>query len=176
MAPNPPRYDTYTEYLGSVLPQWPEYQGLHEFLQHDPPPPPTADTHALIIDCRGDDLFTRRFEVAVQFRDALNLQSPDTKTRLVIVDYAETKTLQRGFIDAIGLEYDIDPLFFCCNFATSLSDDERANWKHDGIFDYAPLSSQRMFLEVGHFPFLHASVLFLNPTKENQGEKSTGVS
>ena len=175
MAPNSPRYHTYTEYLGSLLPQWPEYRGLHEFLQHDPPPP-TRDTHALIMDCRRDGLSTRRIEDAVRFRDALDLRSPDTETRLVIVHYAQTKTLQRGFIDAVGLKFDIDPLFFCNHFATGLPHDERARWENDGISNYAPLPSQRMSLEVGHFVFLHASVLFLGPTEEDQGEKSTGVS
>ena len=175
MAPNSPRYHTYTEYLGSLLPQWPEYRGLHEFLQLDPPSP-TRDTHARVIDCQGDGLSTRRFEDAVRFRDALDLQSPSTVTRLVIVNYAQTKTLQRDFIDAIGLKFDIDPLFFCNHFATGLRDNERAKWENDGISKYAPLSSQRMFLELGHLSFLHASVLFLGPTEGNQGEKSTGVS
>ena len=173
MATNSPRYHTDTEYLGSLLPQWPEYRGLHEFLEDDPPPP-TRDTHALIIDCQSDALSTRRFEDAVRFRDALDLQSPDTVTRLVIVDYAQTKTLQRDFIDAIGLKFDIDPLFFCNHFANGLSDHVRAKWERDGISNYAPLSSQKMFLEVGHFVFLHASVLFLGPTEENLGETSTG--
>ena len=175
MPQNSLSYHTYTEYLGSLLPQWPEYRSLHEFLE-DHPPSLTRDTHALIIDCRGDDLHTRRFEDAVRFRDALDRHPPDTVTRLVIVDYVETKTLQRHFIDAIGLKFDIDPLFFCNHFATGLSDNVRAKWECDGIFDYAPLSSQKMFLEVGHFAFLHASILFLDLTKEDQGEKSTGVS
>ena len=175
MAPNPPRYPTYAAYLGSLLPQWPEYRGLHNYLQHDPSPP-TGDTHALIIDCRDDGLSTCRFEAAVRFRDALDLRSPDTVTRLVVVNYAQTKTLQRGFIDAIGLKFDIDPLFLCSHFSSGLPADERAKWEDDGILKYAPLSSQRMFLEVGQFLFLHASVFFLGPTEENQDEKSTGAS
>lgn len=175
MAPNLPRYHTYTEYLGSLLPQWPEYRGLHEFLQQDPPPA-TRDTRALIIDCQGDSLSTRRFEGVVRFRDALNLRSPDTVTRLVIVEYVQMKTVQRGFVDAVGLKLDINPLFFCNHFATGLSDDVRAEWERDGISDYAQLSSQRSSLEVGHFSFLHASVLIFGPTEDSQGEKSTGVS
>ena len=175
MASYPPRYDTYTEYLGSLLPQWPEYRGLHEFLQHDPPPS-ARDTRALIIDCPSDDLSTRRFEDAVQFRDALDRRSPDTVTRLVIVDYAHTETLQRGFIEAIGLKFDINPLFMCNHFGTGLPEDTRVKWENDGISTYAQLSSQGLSLELGHFFFLHASVLFLGPTEENQGEKSTGVS
>ena len=174
MAPNPPRYHTYAEYLGSLLPQWPEYRGLHNYLQYDPSPP-TGDTHALIIDCRNDSLSTPRFEVAAQFRDALDLQSPDTVTRLVIVAYTLTETLQRSFIEAIGLKFDVDPLFFCNHFATGLANDDRAKWENDGISTYVALSSQRISLEVGHFFFLHASVLFLGPIEDNEGRKSTGI-
>ena len=174
MAQDSPRYHTYTEYLGSLLPQWPEYRGLHEFLDDDPSSH-SRNTHAVIIDCQGDGLSSHRFEDAVRFRDALDVQSPDTVTRLVIVDYVETQTLQRDFIDAIGLKFDIDPLFFCNHFATGLSKNVRAKWQRDGIFDYAPLSSHKEFLEVGHFAFLHASILFLDPTEENHGETSTGV-
>lgn len=90
--------------------------------------------------------------------------------------HVQTKTLQRGSIDAIGLRLDTNSPFFCNHFANGLPDDVRAEWEHGGISNFAQLSSQRTFLKVGHCSFLRASIPYFGPTEDNHGEKSTGVS
>lgn len=173
MASNPLHHNTYTAYLSSLLPQWPEYRGLHRFLLEDHLPL-ASDTRALIVDCSGDELSIRRFDYARRFRDSLDRRSPNTTTRLVFVHYTQAKTLNRDFIEAIGSKFDINPLFLCNHFAAGLEDGTRADWAANGISNYVQLSSQNISLELGHLFFMHASVLFLSGTKESHDQQATG--
>ena len=172
MNSNSPSYHTYVQYLSSILPQFPEYTGLHEFLDEALPSSPVG-TRALIIDTSVDNLSVRSFENATTFRGALALRLPETTNRLVFVHYMQTKTVNGAFIDAIGLRFDINPLFFCNHFFSGLEVDVRAKWEVDGISNYAQLSSQNISLEIGHLAYLHASILFLGGTGQSHDEQPT---
>jgi hypothetical protein len=80
MSSVPLRYDTYTDYLGSLLPQWQEYRGLHEYVRDDQPPNSVSDNQALIIDSTDDGLITRQFEEVAHIQIALDQRSSNTRT------------------------------------------------------------------------------------------------
>jgi len=172
MDSDPPNRGTYINYLGSLLPQWPEYRGLYRFLEEDVPSF-ACDTRAFIVDSSGNELSVHSFEDATGFRGALDLRSPETTSRMVFVHYTQTKTVDRAFIDAIGLKFDINPLLFCNHFGSGLEAETRVDWEADGISNYAQLSSQNISLEIGHLFFLHASILFLGGTGQSYDQQPT---
>jgi hypothetical protein len=171
----PLRHDTYTDYLGSLLPQWPEYRGLHEFLQEDQPPDLVSNTQALIIDSTTDGLITRRFDEIAQFQSALDQRSSNTRIRLILISYQDIQTLKKGFVDTVGLKFDIDPLFFCNHLGTGLLDPVRNRWDRIGISTYSLLSSHNPSFELGQLLYLHASVLLLETEGEGTRTQSTST-
>ncbi|KAJ6102614.1 hypothetical protein N7486_005041 [Penicillium sp. IBT 16267x] len=94
-------------------------------------------------------------------------------TRVILLNYTETKTLQRGFLDAVGLKFDINPLFMCNHLRNGLPEATRARWDADGFSNYSRIPSQNISLELGHLNFLHASILFLDESMDNEDQKST---
>ena len=174
MGSTSPRYDSYVDYVGSLLPRWPEYRGLYGFLRFDSHP--SADVRAMIVDSSADKISTRRFVNPTQFKNALGVRSSTTKTRVIILHYQRTETFHRGFVDALGLNFDIDPLFLSNHFSTALLGETHMKEEKASTGIYAQLSSQRTSLDLGHSPSLHASIMFLDATMHEKTQQSTGMS
>jgi hypothetical protein len=147
-----PYNHTYSEYLGSILPQWPEFRGLYEFLTNPALPTRTSGKAIIIDKVNGGGINARRFvNDSVHLDIALSQRLPDISTRIVILQYAEAKSLSPRLVDVIATRYHFSPVLLCSHL---LDQDSNAS-------SYRPLCSHAQAFEFGFYQFLHASIVFL---------------
>ncbi|EXK78324.1 hypothetical protein FOQG_16981 [Fusarium oxysporum f. sp. raphani 54005] len=91
-----PYSPSYIEHLGSILPQWPEFRDLYEFLS-SPAQTDSQNCKALIIDqLDNGQIDPRRFGTdSFRLRAKLSQRLPRIRTRIVILQYAEAKSVSR---------------------------------------------------------------------------------
>ena len=78
-------------------------------------------------------------------------------------------------MDAVGLKFDIHPLFLSTHFGTGMPDDTRTKLEDIGTGTYTQLSSQTLSLELGHSLFRHASIVYLDPRAQVNSQQSTSA-
>jgi hypothetical protein len=107
-------FGSYGEYINTILPQWPEFRWLSLFLNAQPVHPEcTVD----VVHADDTRLQVQTFGSASQdFQAAITDSSADVKTRLIILSYKDIETVDRNVLDVLGLEYDIDPIFYWHHF------------------------------------------------------------
>ncbi|KAI6754872.1 hypothetical protein HG530_012624 [Fusarium avenaceum] len=150
-----PYSPSYIEHLGSILPQWPEFRDLYEFLSSHAQSE-SQSCKALIIDqLDNGQIEPRRFGTdstdSLRLRASLSQRPPRIRTRIVILQYAEAKSISRKLVNIIATKYSFSPLLLCQHFL----DMEATASSH------RPLYSESQALEFGFYQFLHASVLIL---------------
>lgn len=148
-----PYSPSYIEHLGSILPQWPEFRDLYEFLSSPAPQTDSRSCKALIIDqLDNGQIVPRRFGTdSLRLRARLSHRSPRIRTRIMILQYAEAKSVSRELVDIIATKYGFSPLLLCQHFLD----------KEATASSFRPLYSEAQALEFGFYKFLHASVLIL---------------
>jgi hypothetical protein len=105
-------YDSYREYIKELAMSQPEFEWLLSLL-YSPSPKP-AETTVLILESNEGKL--KITEVEDISRSGLlsliwNLEN-SYNTRIIVVLYSQTWSIDREVIDAIGTAYNVDPMFF----------------------------------------------------------------
>ena len=155
-------FNSYTEYISSLLPRWPEFDWLFTYLSS---PNATSECYTTFVDVGDNVLNTETFSLVTHgFRGRLQQPISHLKNRLVILHYVDIKTVDRAMLDTIGLHYDVDPVFYWNHFDIP----EATNFK-DLQMKTALFPSKAISLELGHLLYEHASVMFVRSTESSDG-------
>lgn len=156
-----PYRPSYTEYVGSILPQWPEFRHLYDFLS-SPSASGQKDGEVVIIDQRHDgNINAQRFESTSRgLPVALSHKPSGVNARIVILQYQKAAEISRELVESVATRHHLSPLLLCNHF---LGGD-------CGGSSYRPLRSFPQAFEFGFYRFLHASVLFLSSDSPEESE------
>ncbi|KAM7186056.1 hypothetical protein V8F33_012047 [Rhypophila sp. PSN 637] len=155
------------EYLGSILPQWPEFRDLYEVLSTPAAPGPDQGKVVLIDQLKDGRINARRFTNDLpRLGAALSQRPPGTNARVVILQYAEARTVSREFVDMVATRHHISPVILSSHFVDL---DERGD-----ASPYRPLRSETRAIEFGFYKFLHASILLLPDDEQSEFGSSDG--
>ena len=155
-------FDSYTEYIRSLLLRWPEFQWLLGYLCSPNTP---SECYTTFVDVDDKVIDTETFSsVNDGFRNHLQQSISHLKNRLVILHYTDIETVDRSMLDSIGLYYDVDPVFYWHHFDTSEAQDSKDPTRKTPL-----LPSKAGSLELGHLAYEHASVMFERNIESSDG-------
>ena len=155
-------FGSYAEYISFLSTRWPEFDWLLTYLSSPNTP---NECHTTFVDVGDNVLNMDTFSsVTHGFRHRLQQSISHLKNPLVILHYVDIETVDRSMLDAIGLHYDIDPVFYWHHFDTS-----EAEQTNDLQRKTALLPSRAISLELSHLEYEHASVKFVPSTEPSDG-------
>lgn len=157
-------FDSYREYITALLPRWPEYRWLAEYLNEEP----SETTSTVdILDVSDDDVQPHTFNlVSPAFRTILACRPHRLRTRLIVLGYSKVSQIDRHALDALGMTFDIDPTFYWHHLS-------RKEDNHQAYRVTEVLPSRRNYLEFGCQPFRHASILLHQDENGEEPRKPT---
>lgn len=105
-----PPYSSYTDYLDRNVGDWPEFLWMQVFFKH-PGGHPNHTTLA-VIDSKNDTLHSRTISIRDRhgLTQVLEHREPGVKTRVIVVAYTQSFSIDRLVVDVLASFYDIDPL------------------------------------------------------------------
>jgi len=170
-----PAYPSYEAYISALCQRWPEYQWLRDFFTNKPV---TSEGTVLVMDAAANGISTKTFSprnlTIPRNLDALFVFAETVLTKIIVVSYKKTEDIDRRFLEILGYNFDVDPLFYWHHFDKRRSEDYA---KYRGT-SYAPkiptLLSHQRSLELGFLDFLHASILFI-PHDSGPSRRWTGT-
>ena len=152
-------FNSYTEYLETLLPEWPEYGWLLRFLRQAEP---DTDTFLSIFDYSDDAVGCQDFRAGdLEWALSLDICAANVKLRVLLISF-QYGDVARSMINHLGFLYDIDPLFFWLHFDQAPS--SKASTKKDKLdSDYGPkpILSTSPAPQIGFRPFDHTSINLL---------------
>ena len=144
---------------------------LIEFLQHGcrerPGSEPEIAMCISILDSVNgvlsaqDFLVNRETEVDSAFRETLRTRPAGSKTRLVLVQTSTALNANVSYIDAIGWQYRLDPLFLCMYFQRRLSLEGRYG-RITGLPTPLPSEDQFITINTSTRKYMFATILLDN--------------
>ncbi len=154
-------FSSYTDYLETLLPEWPEYGWLLRFLRQ---PEPDTDTFLSIFDYSDDAVCCKEFTAAnSDWAPSLDICAANVRLRVLLLSF-QYGDVARCMVNHLGVLYDIDPLILWAHFDQAPSSKTIAKKKDKLGSDYGPkptLSASTM-PQIGFWPFDHTSVNILD--------------
>lgn len=167
-------FDSYTNYLEKLLPEWPEYERLLKFLQQ---PEPDTETFLSVFDYSDDAGGCQDFRATdSDWAPSLSTCAVNVKLRVLLLS-CQYGDCSRSMIDKIGSLYDIDPLFLWLHFDQAPSFKMIA--KEDKLgseYGPKPVFSTCSTPEIGFWPFDHTSFNVLESSILGNQIPKTGTS
>ncbi len=109
------QFRSYRDYVASLAKDHPEFGWLNLFLAKPGANP--SQISVLIADSLNNTMQLENFSSKVsECHDALQQRPIEVKTRIILVSYHQTWSIDRDIADSIGLAFDIDPTFFWAHF------------------------------------------------------------
>ncbi|KAI4113106.1 MAG: hypothetical protein LQ338_008233 [Usnochroma carphineum] len=114
------QFSTYRDAINRSLHEWPELTWLNRFLQA-PSPADGHGTSAQIFELIGTR-FRNRFAAfesdgtAAAFSQALEVETKDSRLRIVLIGHGESWDVDRDIIDVVCSKYNVDPRFLAKHF------------------------------------------------------------
>ncbi|KIW98782.1 uncharacterized protein Z519_00445 [Cladophialophora bantiana CBS 173.52] len=105
-------FTSYASYVAELAKLQPEFRWLSCFFSHPGGHP--AETQVFILDSAGSQLDKRELQYKLKSDIAVALTDrPDqVTTRVVIVRYIQTWSIDRKVVEALGEHFDLKPIFF----------------------------------------------------------------
>ena len=110
-----PSFKSYLEYLTQLVKIEPQFEWLHQFLSKEGAQP--SETILIIADSIGNRLHVRNFSSDPSgFQTKVQYRPVHVQTRIVLVCYEQTWSVNRDVVDKVGLAFNIDPTFLWEHF------------------------------------------------------------
>ncbi|KAF7512214.1 hypothetical protein GJ744_002376 [Endocarpon pusillum] len=132
-------YPSYRAFLDTNVKTWPELRWMQVFLEHQCNNP--GDTQVDVIDSKDGSLHSSQvpYTGAQNLFKALGHRSSDVNTRIIIVSYRESLSIDRGVVEVLGRLLSIDPLAFLQHFHhENLQQEDSYNDKYKSRLAYEP--------------------------------------
>ena len=176
-------YSSYRAFLDTNVESWPELRWMQVFLEHQGSNP--SDTQVDVIDSKDGSLHSSQvpYTGAQNLLKALEHRSFDVNTRIIIVSYRESLSIDRGIVEVLGRLFSIDPLAFLQHFHHErLQQEDSYNDKYKSRLAYEPHAflpseqpSQGRCLHFGLESRKYASAMFFGDGFGNNNiSKATG--
>lgn len=176
-------YPSYRAFLDTNVKSWPELRWMQVFLEHQGSNP--SDTQVDVIDSKDGSLHSSQvpYTGAQNLFKALEHRSSDVNTRIIIVSYRESLSIDRGVVEVLGRLLSIDPLAFLQHFHhESLQQENSYNDKYKSRLAYEPHAflpseqpTQGRCLHFGLESRKYASTMFFGDgLGDNNISKATG--
>ncbi|KAK0101112.1 hypothetical protein ONS95_012905 [Cadophora gregata] len=120
-------YLSYKDYLDTNVEDWPEFRWMQVFFMHPGGDP--NNTNLTIIDSANGSLHPQSITTLDphSLTTALENRQPEVKTRIIVVHYGQSFSIDRRVVDILGSVYDLDPLVLQRHF------EHDAMWLEDGL-------------------------------------------
>ena len=120
-------YFSYKDYLDLNVEDWPEFRWMQVFFMHPGGDP--NNTNLTIIDSTNESLHPQSINTLDprSLTTALENREPEVKTRIIVVHYGMSFSIDRRVVDVLGSVYDLDPLVLQRHF------EHDALWLEDGL-------------------------------------------
>ena len=154
-------FNSYTDYLERLLPEWPEYEWLLRFLRQ---PEPNTDTVLSILDYSDDDVCFQQFTAAdPDWASSLDTCAANVKLRVLLLGFLYVD-VARCMVNHLGVLYDLDPLILWAHFdqESSLKTLDRMKDKPGSDYRPKPTLSATSVPQIGFWPGDHTSVNILD--------------
>ena len=152
-------YTTYADFVIQLSKRRPQYKFLSQFFSHRPTSS-EKETTLWIIDSEHGGLEEKNVQLGL-----VHSVSASVKTRLVLIEYSKSWTIDRSILDRICLSLDVPPYFLWQHF------DHDELWSEIGHnrvglgHKIRRISASRQIsLEIGDFGARHASFLIVRPS------------
>lgn len=166
-------FNSYTDYLEALLPEWPEYGWLLRFLRQSEP---DTDTFLSILDYSDDAVCGKDFRAAnLDWAPSLNMCAANVRLRVLLVSF-QYGDVARSMINHLGILYDIDPLFLWAHFDQAPSFRNLQKHKLWSKHMPKPALSAPFTPQIGFWPFDHTSVNILDSSILGSRIPKTGES
>lgn len=140
-------FKSYREYIATLVKYERQYQWLHEFLAKQGAQP--SDTSLVFADSIDNEIRITDFSSDLSgFEHEVEQRSSDIQTRIVLICYEETWSVDREIVDKVGLAFDIDATFLWEHFDHSaakrdrLSPVDKPRWQQGPKIDSYLLPSE----------------------------------
>ncbi len=176
-------YSSYRAFLDTNVKSWPEFRWMQVFLEHQTSNP--SDTQVDVIDSKDGFLHSSHapYTGSQSLLKALQHRSSDVNTRIIIVSYRESFSIDRGVVEVLGRFFGIDPLAFLQHFHHEhLQQEDSYNDKYKSRLAYQPHAflpseqpAQGRYLHFGLESRKYASAMFFGDGfGDNNISKATG--
>ena len=145
------QFSSYRDFVSHLSVDYPEFAWLRDFLAKPGATP--SVTRVVVIDSTKDGrLNTPELDGTLPtLSQTLNHYPANVQTRIIHVSYIQSWSIDRDLIDALGMRFDIDPLFFWGHLDHYWASKDRLCPR--GSRDVQrlwiqPLPSERLFLDI----------------------------
>ena len=159
-------FNSYREYLATLVETEIQYQWLHEFFAKRGAQP--SETSLVLADSIDNRIQIRDFSSDLAgFQQKVEQRSSDIQTRIVLIWYKETWSVDREIVDKVSLTFDINAAFLWEHFehlgakTDRLSPIEKARWEQGPEIDIQLLASENDSMVISDEEF-RMSALFQN--------------
>ena len=139
-----------------------------------------SETILVIADSVNDQILIQDFSSdLLGFQREIQLRPSDVHTRIVIVWYKETCSVDRDIVDSVGLTFDVDPTFLWAHFDHPAAQSDRlipidkARWEQGPEIHLPLLTSEQdsVTLRAGNHENHEMSTLFQLKGQSSQTSK-----
>jgi hypothetical protein len=104
-----PRYSSYKEFIEKNMEKWPQYRWLQVFFNHGGGSP--RDTRTTVFDSVGESLLETVFSTTdpSRFRNFLDSRPSNVRSRIIILAYKETWSVDHTFVDMLASRRGLSP-------------------------------------------------------------------
>ena len=104
-----PCYSSYKEFIEKNMEEWPQYRWLQIFFNHGGGS--SGDTRTTVFDSVGESLLETVFSTTdpSRFRNFLDSRPSNVRSRIIILAYKETWSVDRTFVDMLASRLGISP-------------------------------------------------------------------
>lgn len=110
-----PPFKTYLEYVTTLAKMEPQFEWLFHFLSKEGAEP--SETVLILADSIDNRLHVSNFSSDPSgFQKEVQYRPVDVQTRIVLVCYEQTWSVNRDVVDKVGLAFNVDPTFLWEHF------------------------------------------------------------
>ena len=110
-----PSFKSYLEYVTQLMKIEPQFEWLYQFLSKEGAQPP--ETVLILADSIDNRLHVSNFSSNPSgFQKEIQYRAISVQTRIVLVCYQQTWSVNRDIVDKVGLAFNVDPTFLWEHF------------------------------------------------------------
>ncbi len=110
-----PSFKSYLEYVTQLVKIEPQFEWLYQFLSKEGAQ--ASETVLILADSIDNRLLVRNFSSDPSgFQKEVQYRPASVQTRIVLVSYEQTWSINRDVVDKVGLAFNVDPTFLWEHF------------------------------------------------------------